>query len=79
MMQQAHLPPKRFYSLDALRGIAALCVVFWHWQHFFFAGTTAGKFDLERLPFSDGLSLLYTKGWLAVDLFFIGSIPKKLP
>ncbi|MCX7206451.1 MAG: acyltransferase [Proteobacteria bacterium] len=70
MMQQAHLPPKRFYSLDALRGIAALCVVFWHWQHFFFAGTTAGKFDLERLPFSDGLSLLYTKGWLAVDLFF---------
>ncbi|STQ90717.1 acyltransferase family protein [Iodobacter fluviatilis] len=68
-MTQAHLP-ERFYSLDALRGIAALCVVFWHWQHFFYTGTTAGQFDPEQLPFFDGLSILYTKGWLAVDLFF---------
>ncbi|MGL4524241.1 MAG: acyltransferase family protein, partial [Spirochaetia bacterium] len=68
-MMQAN-PPERFYSLDALRGIAALSVVFWHWQHFFFSGSTPGKLDISRLPWSSGLSILYTKGWLAVDLFF---------
>ena len=26
---------ERVYSLDALRGLAALSLVFWHWQHFF--------------------------------------------
>ena len=61
---------ERFHSLDALRGIAALSLVFWHWQHFFFTGTTPGRFDLARLPLHEWLFPLYTKGWLAVDLFF---------
>lgn len=26
--------PARFRSLDALRGIAAFAVVFWHWKNF---------------------------------------------
>ncbi|MDF7795325.1 hypothetical protein [Pseudomonas syringae] len=26
----------RLYTLDVLRGVAALSVVFWHWQHFFY-------------------------------------------
>jgi len=63
-------PPERFYSLDALRGLAALSVVFWHWQHFFFSGIQLGAFDLARLPLSRLLHLLYTQGWQAVDLFF---------
>lgn len=33
-MQRASDNITRFYSLDALRGIAALTVIFWHWQHF---------------------------------------------
>lgn len=61
---------ERFHSLDALRGIAALSIVFWHWQHFFFTGTTPGTVDLARLPLHEWLFPLYTKGWLAVDLFF---------
>jgi peptidoglycan/LPS O-acetylase OafA/YrhL len=63
-------PPARFHSLDALRGIAALSVVFWHWQHFFYTGIDPGDFDLARLPLSRLLHLLYTQGWQAVDLFF---------
>jgi len=27
----------RYVSLDIVRGIAALSVVFWHWQHFYFS------------------------------------------
>lgn len=64
-------PVNRFYSLDVLRGVAALSVVLWHWQHFFFIGVTPGPFDSARLPFSSFLSPLYSRGWLAVDLFFM--------
>jgi peptidoglycan/LPS O-acetylase OafA/YrhL len=59
----------RLHSLDALRGIAALTVVFWHWRHFFYEGT-AGSYQPERQPFFDLFLPLYTRGWLAVDLFF---------
>jgi len=63
--------PQRFYSLDVLRGVAALTVVFWHWQHFFFNGAVPGPVDLERLPLYRVLFLAYTRGWFAVDLFFV--------
>src|SRR6185436_6252250 len=62
--------PKRFYSLDALRGVAALGVVFWHWQHFFYTGTHKADFDRGRQPFYGLFYLFYEKGWMAVDLFF---------
>jgi peptidoglycan/LPS O-acetylase OafA/YrhL len=60
---------ERFHSLDVLRGVAALSVVFWHWQHFFYSGATR-NYPLERMPFIDVFFLLYAKGWLAVELFF---------
>src|SRR5690242_14476483 len=62
--------PSRFYSLDVLRGLAALCVVFWHWQHFFYAGTTAGSVKLQELPLYKIFFPFYTEGYLAVELFF---------
>jgi peptidoglycan/LPS O-acetylase OafA/YrhL len=63
--------PLRFYSLDVLRGVAALCVVFWHWQHFFYVGAElAPSFLASKQPLFGSLSLLYGYGWLAVDLFF---------
>lgn len=69
-MSRQHDTVRRFYSLDVLRGLAALSVVFWHWQHFFFSGTQPGTFDAARLPLAEWLCILYAKGWLAVDLFF---------
>jgi peptidoglycan/LPS O-acetylase OafA/YrhL len=62
--------PGRLHSLDTLRGAAALCVVFWHWQHFFYSGTKRGTPALNELPLADVFFFLYSKGWLAVDLFF---------
>lgn len=62
--------PPRFHSLDVLRGIAALAVVFWHWQHFYFVGTQPMPIRLEELPLSVVLAPLYTSRWLALDLFF---------
>jgi peptidoglycan/LPS O-acetylase OafA/YrhL len=60
----------RFYSLDVLRGLAALSVVFWHWQHFFYQGTNPGAMDPQRLPLFNWFSILYTHGAWAVHLFF---------
>ena len=62
---------KRLYSLDALRGVAALAVVVWHWQHFFaISGTWQKVWYRDWQPFYWLLKPLYLEGWAAVDLFF---------
>jgi peptidoglycan/LPS O-acetylase OafA/YrhL len=56
-------PITRFYALDTLRGLAALLVIIFHfgiWHHR----------DFERPPLESWLPILYTNGWMMVDLFF---------
>lgn len=60
----------RLYSLDALRGVAALAVVFWHWQHFSAIGPSEQPFNPQLQPQYRVFRLFYDQGWLAVDLFF---------
>ncbi len=62
--------PARFYSLDVLRGIAALCVVVFHWRHFFYDGTAPGTDAPPEQPLLAVFFVPYRVGWLAVDLFF---------
>ncbi len=62
--------PRRLYSLDVIRGIAALSVVFWHWQHFFFNGTVNGRIDKATQPLYPLFFLFYERGRLAVEFFF---------
>ena len=50
--------------------MAAFAVIFWHWQHFFFNGTTPGPFSTEAQPFYQAFSVFYREGWRAVPLFF---------
>jgi peptidoglycan/LPS O-acetylase OafA/YrhL len=59
-----------FYSLDVLRGMAALAVVFWHWQHFSYFGTNLVNFDKEHQPLYFLFKPFYDQGYRAVDLFF---------
>jgi peptidoglycan/LPS O-acetylase OafA/YrhL len=62
---------KRLYSLDALRGVGALAIVVWHWQHFYaIGGTWAAGWSRTAEPFDPFLKPLYEEGWVAVDLFF---------
>lgn len=62
----------RLHSLDTLRGLAALGVVLWHWQHFFCVthGTPIPDRQPEWEPFFALLKAFYFYGWMAVDLFF---------
>jgi len=62
---------KRLHSIDALRGIAALGVVVWHWQHFYaISGTWQAGWRKDAEPLFWLLKPLYEQGWIAVDLFF---------
>ncbi|WP_257012247.1 acyltransferase family protein [Pseudomonas moraviensis] len=70
MKQNPSVFPERLYALDALRGIAALAVVFWHWQHFFFQGAAPGPLQREDQPLYSLFSLFYRHGGDAVSLFF---------
>ena len=66
------LEPKRLTSLDALRGIAALSVVFWHWQHFFaIRGPWQDGWSHDQEPLYWLFKPLYLQGWAAVDVFFV--------
>lgn len=62
--------PNKIYSLDVLRGLAALAVVFWHWQHFFYIGDSPKGIIFENQPFYNSLTILYKHGDAAVELFF---------
>jgi peptidoglycan/LPS O-acetylase OafA/YrhL len=62
----------RLYSLDVLRGVAAIAVVFWHWRHFFYDGLkVANDLDPEHQPLYSVFFPFYLGGDLAVDLFFL--------
>ncbi|KFE43827.1 acyltransferase family protein [Pseudomonas syringae] len=70
-MNTSHnLFPGRLYSLDVLRGIAAIAVVFWHWQHFFYVGDIPKDFNGIGQPLFELFALAYQHGSLAVELFF---------
>jgi len=69
-MNVAQNPAFRLYTLDTLRGLAALCVVFWHWQHFFYVGADPTLFIASQQPFFSAFEGLYRYGGLAVQLFF---------
>ena len=60
----------RFYSLDVLRGFAALSVVLTHWRHLFYKGTILGNFNVASQPLYSILFPFYNGGQVAVSLFF---------
>ncbi|MRS65625.1 acyltransferase family protein [Larkinella terrae] len=62
--------PGRFYSLDILRGVAALSVVLFHWRHCFYLCTSHAGFTAENQPFYSALYFFYEQGQKAVELFF---------
>lgn len=53
-----------------MRGVAALVVVLWHWQHFFYVGSTLGPIPAPGYPLVSLLFPFYGHGEVAVDLFF---------
>ena len=64
---------QRYALVDLLRGFAALSVLIWHYQHFFFPMAGADPVFASRAdqPFYGVLSLFYQEGLYAVHLFWV--------
>jgi peptidoglycan/LPS O-acetylase OafA/YrhL len=65
--------PRYFFSLDAIRGLAALIVVFCHWQFFCYKDFAVADVPMAQMPLPAYryLSIIYTQAPFAVDLFFL--------
>ena len=61
-------PPQFLGATNFLRGIAALSVLIWHYQHFFF--TDPNTFDVSQQPFYPLIQIFYLNGYFAVQLFW---------
>jgi peptidoglycan/LPS O-acetylase OafA/YrhL len=55
----------RLEPLDALRGIAAIGVAFYHYQHF---GGDPNRYPWAQVEFA---AWFYARGWMLVDFFFL--------
>ncbi|MFZ0547479.1 MAG: acyltransferase [Candidatus Promineifilaceae bacterium] len=64
--------PTRLYSLDVSRGFAAIAVIIWHWQHFFYKGYSLPQgFVRESQPLYRVLKIFYERGEIGVEYFFL--------
>ena len=64
--------PERLYTLDVSRGIAALAVVFWHWEHFSYNGTVKpADYSASEQPLYFLFKPFYERGFSGVQYFFI--------
>ncbi|PNH93120.1 acyltransferase family protein [Vibrio diazotrophicus] len=61
--------PKNFHLLDLSRFIAAIAVLFWHYQHFYMIEGIS--FIREGQPLYPLFKIFYTHGYLAVQYFWI--------
>ena len=63
----------RFYILDVARGMAALGVLVWHFQHFYYipGAGLPDTFVRSSQPFYTLLRIFYEYGYFAVQFFFV--------
>ena len=64
--------PITFQLLDLLRGFAAISVLFWHYQHFYYQTIPGGlTYSQQNQPFFNELRILYSQGGRAVQVFWV--------
>ena len=68
-IQQSSKPQFR-EATNLLRGICALAILIFHYQHFFYQGTQATGFNNTDQPFYFLFSTVYNSGYLAVQIFW---------
>lgn len=60
----------KLLGLEVIRFIAALSVLVWHYQHFFYIANSPADFTRENQPFYSFLSLFYNYGYYGVQVFW---------
>lgn len=57
-------------ATNFLRGVCALAILIFHYQHFFYQGTQATDFNNANQPFYFLFSTVFNSGYLAVQVFW---------
>jgi peptidoglycan/LPS O-acetylase OafA/YrhL len=60
-----------FYFVDLLRGLSAVAVLVWHYQHFYWTPTSGLDINFSREPLYFLLKAFYTNGYWAVEFFWM--------
>ena len=60
----------RLYLIDICRGIAAYCIVIFHYRIFYDPNISVSSFIKNQQPFNNILLPAYEFGWIAVQFFF---------
>lgn len=65
--------PEHFNWLDGLRGVAAFCIVIFHYHHFYLAdsGDRPSMPPVSEFPLAGVLGPVYVHGAVAVELFWV--------
>ena len=61
---------EHLYLIDICRGIAAYCIVIFHYRIFYNPNINLSSFERNQQPFYYILSPAYEFGWIAVQFFF---------
>ncbi|GGI87595.1 acyltransferase [Polymorphobacter multimanifer] len=71
--ESSQAPSTHYHLIDLLRGLAALAILFWHYQHFSLTGPTdvVSPAELARQPLAGVFGPLYVHGHLAVQFFWL--------
>jgi peptidoglycan/LPS O-acetylase OafA/YrhL len=60
----------KLLGLEIIRFIAAMSVLFWHYQHFFYVADKPTDFVSEQQPLYSTFSFFYTYGHMGVQVFW---------
>ena len=61
---------EHLYLIDICRGIAAFCIVIFHYRIFYNPNINTASFEKNNQPFYNILFPAYEFGWIAVQFFF---------
>jgi peptidoglycan/LPS O-acetylase OafA/YrhL len=62
---------ERLYLIDICRGIAAYCIVIFHYRIFYNPNINTTSFEKNNQPFYNILFPAYEFGWISVQFFFV--------
>jgi peptidoglycan/LPS O-acetylase OafA/YrhL len=62
---------ERFHFVDLLRGLSAIIILIWHYNHFYWTNEIGLTHGSIRQPFYSILKPFYTDGYWAVQFFWL--------
>jgi peptidoglycan/LPS O-acetylase OafA/YrhL len=63
-------PQNKYLGIELVRFLAALSILIFHYQHFYFIQNQLHTFDIKAQPFYNAISFIYEYGNFSVNIFW---------